>query len=381
MTKKKIKIVADNGILFLKGVLEEYADILYLPSGEITSQNIKDADAIIVRTRTKCDKNLLENTKVRFIATGTMGYDHIDADYCQSKNIKWINAPGCNANSVLQYMASALLILAERMKMNLLDKTIGIIGVGNIGQKVERFANLLGMKVLLNDPPQQRKEGNSKFVDINYLIEQSDIITLHVPLNLDGIDKTYHMANESFFSRFNYPKIFINTSRGEVVQSSALKDAFRENLVSAYVLDVWEDEPNIDLELLHYAALATPHIAGYSVEGKANGTAVCVNELNKFFNLGLKANWYPSSLPKPDKSNEINVHCKGKSLQEIFFECITHTYNITEDDKNLRISPSQFEQQRINYPIRREFYFYKVRLINADSQVRDKIKEIGFNLI
>ncbi len=379
--RKKIKIVADDGILYLKGALDEYADIIYLPSNEITFQNIKDADAIIVRTRTKCDEKLLENTKVKFIATGTIGYDHIDVDYCQRKNIKWINAPGCNANSVLQYMASALLILAERMNINLLDKTLGIIGVGNIGQKVERFAKILGMKVLLNDPPRERKEGQSKFVDLNYLINQSDIITLHVPLNLEGIDKTYHMVNESFFSNFNHPKILINTSRGEVVKSSSLKDAFRKNLVSAYVLDVWEDEPNIDLELLHYAALATPHVAGYSVEGKANGTAVCVNELNKFFNLGLKANWYPSLLPEAVESNEINVDCKGKSLQEIFFECIIQTYNIEEDDKNLRLSPSQFEQQRINYPIRREFDFYDVRLINANSQVRDKIKELGFNLV
>lgn len=378
---KKIKIVADNGILFLKGVLEDYADILYLPSSEVTSENIKDADAIIVRTRTKCDKNLLENTKVKFIATGTIGYDHIDVDYCKRKNIKWINAPGCNANSVLQYMASALLLLAERMNINLLDKTLGIIGVGNIGQRVERFAKILGLKVLLNDPPRERREGQSNFVDLKSLLKQSDIITLHVPLNMEGIDKTYHMVNESFFANFNYPKIFINTSRGEVVESSTLKDAFRKNLVSAFVLDVWENEPNIDLELLQYAALATPHIAGYSVEGKANGTAVCVNELNKFFNLGLEANWYPRLLPKPDKSNEISVDCKGKSLQDIFFECIMQTYNIEEDDKNLRLSPFEFEQQRINYPIRREFDFYNVRLINADSQVRDKIKEIGFKLI
>ena len=294
---KKIKIIADDKIPFLRGALEPFAEVSYLQPSQITKNVVKDADALIVRTRTKCNADLLDQSSVKFIATATIGFDHIDVAYCESNGIKWINAPGCNSSSVQQYLASALLTLARQKEIQLDSKTIGIVGVGNVGRKVEKIAKIFGMKVLLNDPPRERKEGSEKFVSLDYLLHNSDIITFHVPLNKSGEDKTFHLADSNFFEKFNNNKIFINTSRGEVVDTVSLKNAVKNKTVKACVLDVWENEPQIDKELLNLVDISTPHIAGYSVEGKANGTAACVNALNDFFSLGLERNWYPNHLP------------------------------------------------------------------------------------
>jgi erythronate-4-phosphate dehydrogenase len=378
---KKIKIIVDDKIPFLKGVLEPFADIHFLPPLQITKDIIKNADALLIRTRTKCNSKLLENSSVKFIATATIGFDHIDTAFCESKGIKWVNAPGCNSSSVRQYMASALLTLAKLKNFKLNSKTIGIVGVGNVGSKVEKIAKILGMKVLLNDPPRERSEKSEKFESLDYLVEKSDIITFHVPLNMKGIDKTFHLADRSFFGKFSNGKIFINTSRGEVVETNALKEAIKNKIISACVLDVWENEPDIDLELLDIVDIATPHIAGYSVEGKANGTATCVNSLNEFFNLGLDPNWYPEHLPSPNRSKDIKIDCRGKSTQGVIYDCIISTYNIAEDDKRLRNSVVEFEKQRAEYPIRREFNYYDAHLYNADESMQRALTELGFNLI
>jgi erythronate-4-phosphate dehydrogenase len=377
---KKIKIIADDKIPFLKGVLEPFADIHYLPPLQITKDIVKNADALLIRTRTKCDSNLLENASVKFIGTATIGFDHIDTNYCDVKGIKWVNAPGCNSSSVKQYLASALMAIAKEKKIKLEEMTIGIVGVGNVGSKVEKFAKIFGMNVILNDPPRERNEKSNNFISLDYLVEKSDLITFHVPLNLDGIDKTFHLADRSFFQKFSNSKIIINTSRGEVVETNALKEAIRDKRISACVLDVWENEPSIGRELLNEVDIATPHIAGYSVEGKANGTSTCINKLNEFFNLGLLPNWYPEVLPSPKKSKEIKIDCRGKSTQEVIYECIISTYDITEDDKRLRKSVSEFEKQRAEYPVRREFNYYDVHLSGSDGLIISALNELGFNL-
>ena len=196
----KIKIIADNKIPFLKGVLEPYADIKYLPPSEINHNSVKQADGLIIRTRTKCDAQLLEGSNVKFIGTATIGYDHIDTKYCESKSIKWISAPGCNSFSVMQYISSVLVVLAKKKILQLNNLTIGIVGVGNVGTKIAKVAKLFGMKVFLNDPPRTRIEGKNDFIELDELIAQSNIITFHVPLIKDGIDKTYHMVDEAFFN-------------------------------------------------------------------------------------------------------------------------------------------------------------------------------------
>lgn len=378
--KEKIKIIAEDKIPFLQGVFNSNVKIQFLPYSELTNEKIRDADALIVRTRVKCNAELLDNTNIKFIASPTIGIDHIDTVYCKENDITWVNAPGCNSSSVNQYVASALLTLAEKHEFNLKDKTIGIIGVGNVGGKVQRTAEILGMNVLLNDPPRERTEGKKNFCDIEKLISESDIISLHVPLIKDGRDKTYHFFNKELFNNFSNPKVLINTSRGEVINTLELKEAIKNKKVCNSVIDVWENEPNIDLELLEMSEFTTPHIAGYSTDGKANGTAICVNKINKYFNLGLKENWQPLKLPSTLKGNEIKIDCKNKSEQKIIWQVVNKTYSISKDSERLKTAPTFFESQRDNYRIRREFGYFNVTLVNSNSKIENKLNALGFNL-
>lgn len=374
----KIKIVADDKIPFLKGVLEPFCNIEYYPGKEITKEKIKDTDVLIVRTRTKCNAELLEGSNIKLITTATIGYDHIDTAYCEQNNIKWLNAPGCNSVSVKQYITAAILYLAQKEKFDPAEKTIGIVGVGNVGSKIKEVAAILGMRVLLNDPPRERAEGGEAFCNLQRIMEESDIITFHVPLNKEGKDKTYHLADENFFNSLTQKPIIINSSRGEVIKTSALLDAINKNKIKNIILDVWENEPEIDLKLLELVDVGSPHIAGYSADGKANGTSVCVNAINKYFNLGLKDDWYPDEIPNPLDGNVININCKGKSDLEIITEAVSYTYNIVDDYNRLKTSPGTFEKQRGNYPVRREFGNYNIILENENTVIVNKLEKLGF---
>lgn len=373
-----IKIIADDKIPFLKGALEPFADVVYLPGKEISREVLKGADALLIRTRTKCTESLIKGTTIRFIGTATIGFDHIDTQYCENNNIEWTNAPGCNSSSVQQYIAAALLKIAHESGFKLSDKTIGIIGVGKVGLKVEKLARALGMKVFLNDPPRARAEGEANFHSLATILFQSDIITIHVPLNVVGEDSTYYLMNEKSFKKMNNGVLFINSSRGEVTKTSALKQALVSGKLSRAVIDVWENEPDIDLNLLKKVSIATPHIAGYSTDGKANGTSMVVNSLCKHFNLPLK-NWYPASVPLP-ATPELTIDANGKSDEDVIREAVFHTYNITTDDFKFRSSPSDFEKQRGDYPLRREFTSYRINLLNGTSNTRKILEELGFKV-
>jgi erythronate-4-phosphate dehydrogenase len=374
-----MKIVADDKIPFLKGVLEPYSNVVYLPGAEITRDHLMDADALLIRTRTKCNEKLLKGTNVKFIATATIGYDHIDTIWCENNNIYWTNAPGCNAGSVYQYIASALVTLAQKNNFNLADRSLGVIGVGNVGKKIVRLGEHLGMRVLLNDPPRARKEGTCGYISLEGIIRECDIITCHVPLIMDGVDKTYHLVNQKFLSALNPGSILINSSRGEVVDNLTLANFLKtKHQIQSIVLDVWENEPSINTDLLSTVNIATPHIAGYSADGKVNGTAMSVQALSKFFNIPLKL-WVPSDIPVPDKS-ELEIDCQGKTLQAILTESILFTYSIIDDDTRLRQSVSTFEKQRGNYPLRREFRAYTIKLKNVHSGVDQKLKNLGFQI-
>ncbi|MFZ2340155.1 MAG: 4-phosphoerythronate dehydrogenase PdxB [Bacteroidales bacterium] len=374
-----IRITADNKIPFLKGVLEPFAQITYLPGSQIDRDAIMDSDALLVRTRTKCSSDLLSGTRVRFIGTATIGFDHIDTDFCNANNIRWTNAPGCNSSSVMQYIAAALMKISSESGLSLSRLTIGIVGVGNVGSKVQKLAQTLGMKVLLNDPPRQRKEKNDNFVSIEQVLEESDIITLHVPLNIGGKDNTFHLIDANTLDKVNKGAWLINSSRGEVVESDALKEALTGERLAGAVLDVWEKEPEIDIPLMHMAFLATPHIAGYSADGKANGTSMVVNELCRFFDLPLK-DWFPSEVPEPADPMLV-IDCYGKSFEEIAGRAISHSYNIMADDVRLRFDPSRFEKERENYPLRREFPSYSIELRDGTEEARALISSLGFRLI
>lgn len=374
-----IKIIADDKIPFLKGALEPFADIHYIPAKEINNAMLQDVDALIIRSRTLCNKELLENTTVRHIATATIGFDHIDKEYCRQNQIKWRNAPGCNSGSVMQYLASVLVRLSMKYDFNFTEKTIGIIGYGNVGSKVAKLAKEMGFTVLISDPPLQRAGVLPKSGSLNEIKEKADIITFHVPLNKKGPDKTCQMVNANFLKSLKPSAIIINTSRGEIIDSQALKQTLINKQIKGAVLDVWENEPDIDHELLHLVDYATPHIAGYSVDGKANGTAMSVQTISNYFNFGLK-NWFPQNVPIP-KNQELIVDKSASAKQEMLSKLILETYDIESDHQQLLLSPETFEKQRGNYPLRHEFANYQVNMKIDDPTLLESTKNIGFKIV
>ncbi len=362
-----MKAIIDDKIPFIRGILEPYAEVAYLPGAQIRRDHLRNAECLITRTRTRCNRELLEGTKVRFIASATIGFDHIDTHWCRQAGIRWTNSPGCNSGSVSQYITAALLEMSERRNFYLQDKTLGIIGVGHVGSKVERIAKLLGMKILLNDPPRSRADGPEHFTDLKKLISNSDIITLHVPLNREGPDQTLHLVDQEFLEEMKPGAILINTSRGEVVDESALiqwaKNDRKRNppsLVthhssrvtrhSSLVLDVWENEPRINRELMTLADIATPHIAGYSLDGKMNATRMVVQAVATEF--GLKMD------PEAGLTGLQAYGLPYHASRFTYHDYIRSTYDILADDQRLRESPETFEEQRNNYPERREFSGY-----------------------
>lgn len=374
-----LKIVADDKIPFLRGVLEPFADVVYVPGNAIDNQMLQNADALLTRTRTRCNENLLKNTNVKFIGTATIGYDHIDTTWCEEHGIVWKNAPGCNASSVNQYIASTLSSLSDKYGFSLKDKTLGVVGVGNVGSRVVHTTEMMGLRVYLCDPPRVRSEGSCGFISLQGILRECDIITFHVPLSREGPDKTYQMINSDLLSSVNHGTIIINTSRGEVANGNALKDALRLGKISAVVLDVWQNEPAIDRELMSVCSQATPHIAGYSADGKAKGTAMIINELSRHFDLGIE-DWETNDIPVPENP-EIQIDCSGMSHEEVIKKAIISTYDVKADDQRLRQNPAEFEKQRGEYPPRREFKAYTLNLVNGSEELKKTCRIIGFKVL
>ena len=341
-----MKIVADTNIPFLKGVLEPYAEVVYMDGRSINREAMMDADAIVIRTRTRCCEETLRGTKVKMIASATIGTDHIDLQWCRENGIEVKNAEGCNAGGVADYVFSALYGVASRRAIKLDEAVIGIIGVGNVGKKVEYMARTLGFKVLLNDPPRAAKEGPEGFVSLEELLEKATVVTLHVPLD----ETTRGMAGEDFFSRMQPGSIFINASRGEVVDEGALIHA-RPKL-GALVLDTWCNEPNVNPNLIELCDIATPHIAGYSYQGKQNGTAMAVQALARHFGIEPLMNFRPAL--EDEAMTPTILDLWGKSQGEIA-AVMQYNYPIFTDDFLFRSSPESFEKLRSEYNYRREF--------------------------
>lgn len=345
--EKKIKITADSVIPFLNGVLDPYADVQYIHGTKIRHEDILDSDALIIRTRTKCDREMLEGTSVRLICTATIGTDHIDLDYCKQAGIEVHNAAGCNAGGVMDYVFSALYGTASREAINLENAVLGIIGVGNVGRKIEQMAEYLGFRVLRCDPPRAAAEGPEGFCSLDELLAKSDIVTMHTPLN----EQTQGMANEKFFAKMKPGAFFINASRGEVMNEEALLKAIDK--LGPVIIDTWNNEPNINMELLEKAAIATPHIAGYSLQGKQNGTSAAVRALAKYYGIKDLYDFYPKSdhkdfIPLKLDLKDMNQGERASVLQ--------YNYPIFTDDFMFRRQPDNFENMRSEYQYRREFY-------------------------
>lgn len=347
MCNKRLKIVADKAIPFLEGVFDPYADMTYLPGDKIGPEDVRDADVLMVRTRTKCNADLLEGSKVKFIATATIGTDHIDFPYCDSKGIVVRNAPGCNAGGVMEYVFSALYGLASRKSISLQGDTIGIIGVGHVGSLIERMGRALGFKILKCDPPRAEAEGSFGFCDLEYLLQNSQIVTLHVPLD----ETTRGMANSEFFSLMQPGAFFINAARGEVVCDDALKAAIPK--LGPVIIDTWNHEPDIDIDLMDKVAIATPHIAGYSYQGKQNGTAAAVRAVAHYFGITELYEFFPkTNLPE---NEAVKLDLKDLNQGEIA-SVLQYNYPIFTDDFMLRLNPENFDKLRSEYNYRREVY-------------------------
>lgn len=340
-----MKIVIDDKIPFIREAISRITDEAIYKSGtEIGPDDIKDADALIVRTRTKCNRALLSESRLKFIATATIGFDHIDTEYLKEKGITWCNCPGCNANSVAQYIHSCLLLLEKEKGMDLSRTCIGLIGAGHVGTAVSHKIAPYGVKILLNDPPRALKEPNGSFHSLEEIQRECDIISFHTPLSYTGPFPTYHLADNEFFHHLKKRPVIINTSRGNVVDNEALLQALNEGRIRDAIIDTWENEPHINLELLNKVYIGTPHIAGYSADGKANASRMVIEALCHFFHLPVPHNTItPPALPPTFlPSND----AKTLALQ---------LYNPQRDSMALKKHPEKFEELRGNYPLRREF--------------------------
>ena len=331
-----MKIVADNAIPFLDGVLEPFAEVCRRPGREISAEDVRDADALVIRTRTRCDETLLAGSRVRMIATATIGFDHIDLAWCRRNGIEVATAAGCNARGVLQWVAAVLALLARRQGWTPGQRTLGVVGVGHVGSLVKSYAEAWGFRVLCCDPPREERE-RCGFLPLEEVARQADILTFHTPLD----DSTRHMAGEWLFRMMKPGAVLLNSSRGEVVDGEALLRSELE-----WALDVWEHEPELNPELLRRALVATPHIAGYSLQGKANATALAVAALARKFGLPVEG-WYPPEVT-PSQPRAI-------SWQELVCT-IVGAYDIEAESRRLKQQPSAFESLRDRYDYRQEYF-------------------------
>lgn len=338
-----MKIVIDRNIPFIEGVFDDVCSVEYLPSAVIDHISVKEVDALIVRTRTRCDKALLLGTNIKMIATATAGYEHIDMDFCRKAGIEVFVARGCNASSVAQYIGSVLSVWTVKKRLDISTLTLGIVGYGFVGKAVEKMANKLGVKVLVNDPPLEQSGVRHDFVSLSDIAEQCDIISFHTSLTNDGKFPTYHLADTAFFERCAKRPLIVNAARGGVVDEQTMTEAYRDGRIGGFAIDCWEGEPNINSHILEEAFIATPHIAGYSADGKANATAMCINAISEYFSLnGLAVQTKLS--PK-----QINMSQGSELLQTLI-----QNYDIERDSVGLKNNPEKFEYFRNNYPERRE---------------------------
>jgi erythronate-4-phosphate dehydrogenase len=378
-----MKIVADGNIPFVAKCFSSLGEVKVVEGRQITPETVRDADILLVRSITRVGAELLSGSKVRFVGTATIGFDHIDIDFMRENNVGFASAPGSNANSAAEYVIAALLEIGQRDDIDLEDRSIGIIGAGNVGGRVAQKAAALGMKVYLNDPPLHRQTGDRKYLAIEELFD-CDFITFHTPLTFEGIDKTFHLADEKFFKSLKERCVFFNTSRGGVVDSAALKAAIRSGRLRAVVLDVWENEPKIDAELLRMVDIGTPHIAGYSLDGKVAGMIMIYKAACKYF--GLEATYgIEDFLPEPT-IRQLRIDPKRGREQDVLAGAVQKVYDIRRDDARLRWileRPAEkrgefFDSLRKNYPVRREFHNTLIVLEEPYKTVAEKLAGIGF---
>ena len=374
-----MKFIADKAIPHINEAFSTIGEVTLMPAHEITSTAVKNADGLLVRTTTRISQELLDNSKIRFVGTATIGTDHVDGSFLDRKGIHLVSAPGCNATAVGEYVLTSLLAIQQKSGCRLQGRTMGIIGCGNTGRAVKRKVEAIGINCILNDPPLAEKSEPGLYLKMEELLPRADILSVHVPLTRTGKYPTFHLIDDQVLQAVKPGTILINTSRGETVDGAAVKN--HRNQLSSINLDVWEDEPVIDPDLIPCIDIATPHIAGYSIEGKIKATEILYREACEYFKM-------PQTWKGKDALSEyglpvITVSEEGRAVESV----VSQVYNILEDDANLRRYSEQdnpgeyFAALRNNYQFRREFSSYTVMCQEFISQnTRQLLSRIGFNI-
>ncbi len=448
-------ILADENIPFAREALGALGEVRLVAGRAISRETLREAEVLLVRSVTRVNAALLAGSRIKFVGTATIGSDHIDLEYLQQNGIAFASAAGCNANSVAEYVVAALLHVAAQRKIALEGLTLGIVGVGNVGSRVAEKARALGLKILLHDPPLETLLNSrapstlcpelqqnfsrlalSQFHTLEDLMA-ADILTLHTPLVRAGPHPTFHLFDESRLRMMTPGRVLLNTARGEVVDNLALKKTLRSGFLSAAILDVWEHEPHIDPELAELTALATPHIAGYSFDGKVKGTWLIYEALCRF--LQIEPTWdfapllpqvaqpeiylrdsetsqkippsrgaggcHEASKLKKEKQGRTTVtnfegfirteeHPPGSPQGgniKTLHDAVRHAYDIAADDKRLREGVlrrdwsqeergKHFDKLRHEYPIRREFPNYRVQLEHDEHTIGKRLRALGFHV-
>jgi erythronate-4-phosphate dehydrogenase len=373
-----VRIVADENIPFVKEAFCTFGEVTLVPGRKITRSDLLDAEMLLVRSVTPVTGELLAGTSIKFVATATIGIDHVDMAYLNEHDIAFAYAPGSNADSVAEYVMAALCVLKRKYRFSMEKMTLGIIGVGNIGSRLSRHAQTLGMRPLLCDPPKKRLTGSNLFLPFNQVVAEADIITFHVPLTTDGDDRTINMVDNEFFGMIKNNAILINTSRGKVLDETSV--ITHRKALGGLVLDVWNNEPSIHANLLASADIATPHIAGYSFDGKVKGTEAIYLAACALYNV--TPSWSSHRVLMDDAVTLSTVTADDDPLSS----AILQAYPIHNDDERLRQMLTMdtmkrsgyFDELRKKYPKRIEFSHFSVSDPLCPAEVLVQLRDIGF---
>ncbi len=381
-----MKIVCASSVLDGAATFAPLGDVTVLTEEEIGPDDLRDAEILVTRSKAKINQSLLEGSAVRFVGCAVAGTDHIDENWLNQTDIAWYNAAGCNANSVAEYIITALLHEAETHQFECAQCTLGIIGVGHIGSRVAAKAEALGMTVLLNDPPRALAEGRDHwdFIDLEDLLPAADIVTCHVPYTADGPFATEHLINHRFVSQLTPGCLLINAARGEIMASDAVHQGLSQGVLRQAVLDVWENEPRIAKDLLDRVDIGTPHIAGYSYEGRLNGTQMVFEACCRFLEIEpppLEVAADPAVQPAAQ-----TLDGRGLTDQQILQRLTQQAYPLLEDDQRFRAGASadpkemgqHFVHCRRTYPVRREFAAHRIDLVNVPASARSVASALDF---
>lgn len=353
----KPRIIVDCNIPYVEGRLDPFAEVRYLDSKEITHAACMQADALVIRTRTVCNAALLQDTPIRLIASATVGIDHIDTSYCDAQSIKYVNAPGCSAWAVVQWVVSALMFIEKRAHRSIFESTVGIIGAGAIGQRLADTLELFNVRCLRNDPPRAER-GEKGLVDLMRIAREADIITIHTPLTATGKHPTTHLIGNRFLHSLGKRPIILNAARGGVVDEYELLEALEYKRIRGYILDTYETEQDIPAEVIENAMLCTPHIAGYSIEGKQNAAAQALRAVANFFDFPLAI------------ANGVEAQSKVKTIGGYSLSDLAQHYDIHADSKELRLQPQQIDAIRNCYSYRHDWRGFEI----GNSKLRAIVK-------